>query len=546
MSDGCCVFDALPGPNALPVSCPAGVISKEACTSPAFNGTWQPSGSAACGSGTRQFGTRPMPLFGAGNNVGACGCALDPSAPAAATGLCAAAGTRPAPLFKSLLLGAGASGAAAKTGAFSQWMELNGTHPTVQGTVAALASGAPRVAAHVAEQFSKSVDRVLQSQADPRYTLALTKFAASDTAAITANLGFRHAFRSRRLGSAQVRQQPGTRQNALQLRADARAPPMLDWSLRGASVPAKNQASCGSCYIFAALRSLEGALALKTGVLVRLSEQLVLNRSASTGCEGGDPFEIFENGTLATVALEEDVPYKSAPKGVTSLPGRQFATGVLGAGVVVLPSTSVYDIEETLKAALTAHGPLSVAVAATDEWYLYARGILWPKPGDRLSLNHAVTLTGYGTTDAGEEYWTVANSWSPDWGEKGAIRLPRGKGVSMAGPFLMYQYPPCFARLSAQPLQLPPHVLQASVYATAELAPLPTAEDGGSSSGGVVSPIAPSGGGPVSPIAPPSSTPEVVVVPPEPEVVVPEPQPVCPACPQCPKPAPCPACPPSP
>jgi len=32
---------------------------------------------------------------------------------------------------------------------------------------------------------------------------------------------------------------------------------------------------------------------------------------------------------------------------------------------------------------------------------------------------------GYGTEN-GQGYWLVRNSWSPNWGEKGYIRLHRG------------------------------------------------------------------------------------------------------------------------
>ena len=39
-------------------------------------------------------------------------------------------------------------------------------------------------------------------------------------------------------------------------------------------------------------------------------------------------------------------------------------------------------------------------------------------------------LVGYGT-DTGRDYWKLRNSWGASWGEKGYIRLGRGK-----------QYPP--------------------------------------------------------------------------------------------------------
>lgn len=46
--------------------------------------------------------------------------------------------------------------------------------------------------------------------------------------------------------------------------------------------------------------------------------------------------------------------------------------------------------------------------------------------GDYMG-GHAVKIIGWGTDDAsGDDYWLVANSWNPSWGEGGLFRILRG------------------------------------------------------------------------------------------------------------------------
>jgi cathepsin L len=67
-------------------------------------------------------------------------------------------------------------------------------------------------------------------------------------------------------------------------------PASIDWRTLGALNPIRNQGSCGSCYAFSALSSLEAMYKVKKGTLPQLSEQQLVDCSRSygnSGCSGG-------------------------------------------------------------------------------------------------------------------------------------------------------------------------------------------------------------------------------------------------------------------
>jgi cathepsin L len=63
-------------------------------------------------------------------------------------------------------------------------------------------------------------------------------------------------------------------------------PASLDWRTKGAINPIRNQGSCGGCYAFSALNSLEALYFLKKGSLPQLSEQQLLDCTSSYGNQG--------------------------------------------------------------------------------------------------------------------------------------------------------------------------------------------------------------------------------------------------------------------
>jgi len=214
----------------------------------------------------------------------------------------------------------------------------------------------------------------------------------------------------------------------------------------------RDQAACGSCWAFGAVEAITDRTCIASNgkVAPYLSAEDILSCCGfwcGMGCDGGQPAGAWQYWVNHGIVTGGDYnshqgcyPYQIAAcdhhvNGTLPPCGQELptpaCTGTCENGAVWAndkhygATTYAVDSDETsIMQEIYANGPVEGAFTVYADFPTYRSGVYRHVTGEELG-GHAIKIIGWGV-DANVPYWTVANSWNSDWGNKGFFNIARG------------------------------------------------------------------------------------------------------------------------
>ncbi len=193
----------------------------------------------------------------------------------------------------------------------------------------------------------------------------------------------------------------------------------------------RQQEHCGSCWAFSASSTLSDrfCIASKGQIRTKLSPQYMLScDNSNMACKGGLLDKAWKFLELSGTTKDSCTPYVSGdgiyvPKCNNSCDSKSIEKPIFYK--VEKDSSKPLNCTLQIQRELMENGPVQTGFEVYEDFLHYKSGIY--KYTDGIILGgHAVKIVGWGKEGA-VNYWIVANSWGPEWGEKGYFRIAFGE-----------------------------------------------------------------------------------------------------------------------
>jgi predicted secreted protein len=228
------------------------------------------------------------------------------------------------------------------------------------------------------------------------------------------------------------------------LEASPNLPAAFDWRDQVTLPAVRNQGTCGSCWAFATVGTMEVAMVVQGEPIVDLSEQYLISCNQSGwSCNGGwrahdyHSWKVGKNQNQAGAVLETDFPYSGTNGTCTTAYNHPYKISdwAYVRGLTVPPA-------DEIKQAIYTYGAVTASICMGPELLAYRGGVFSTDEssvcGSYIS-NHAIVLVGW--NDA-EDTWIMRNSWGSWWGEGGYIRIKRDvSNIGYAPTYVVYKNP---------------------------------------------------------------------------------------------------------
>jgi cathepsin L len=192
----------------------------------------------------------------------------------------------------------------------------------------------------------------------------------------------------------------------------AAPPASVDWRSKNIVTPVRNQAQCGPGICFSIVDSLSAFYSIKAKDVPYVFDTTVLTQCDGKGCNSQTADAVWAYIQKRGLGWYFDGVCPNEPIVGLCIKGSNYTKS---------------GSESDLQIAVANKGPVAASIdASRSSFQFYASGVYYESSCSSTSLNHALLIVGYGTSN-GQDYWLCKNSWGTSWGQSGYIMMARNR-----------------------------------------------------------------------------------------------------------------------